>query len=392
MAEKEGIWHALKEVFAKVQEYTFIGGGKLASEMTAETLMLSVAGGSANAAFGLVLAGGFGVVSTVANQMEYNHRRNHVAEFYEEELAAKLKKSGKTIVGKDLSALDEGKDGVETNRTIQEELTKQRWLRNVGIGASFLSSIAAFALVSLVMPPHAAGVGLMVVKGAASLLAYLTIKTPVAKIGATLMGVNYETTHEKIVGIAKDRDRGRSITREQVVDVFVSANKQLADFVEAQFGKPYDKLVLADKVRVAEELQHLLPIDEIAKNITLGVTNASELAFTVDGQASGVAPKLPERTEKESLLQSFSHKCKQMAHSITHMFERKHDYEPVVIAQPPAIKTRIPISFDQLEEPAPSRSFVERVGGKHDTSMGYAKRVRDEQLARVEMPASNTLH
>jgi len=356
-------------------------------------------GAGAGAAFsgvgGAVLIGGFGAVSAIVNQIEFNAAKDKIARFYDEELAAKLGKTAKKIGGSDVGVLETGdvKKHIAENNTIKEALRRERTIRNVGIAASFIASIATFTLMGAIVghPPLAIDWG-TAARITVSVLTYMALKVPVVELAKTMFGLNKETTHDKIIEIAKDRRQGKSVTREQVVEVFVSGNKDLAAYVEDHFGKEYEKLSLADKVNVAEQLSALLPIDTITANINAGTTNASELAFTVDGQVSGVLPKAPEKNESRSMIDAFKHKCQHMANKVGAIFRpEKADDIASMNMQSDSAK-HAPNQHQYLADHTRT-DHAARVGrAPPEMSASQVDRLAQARAAQITAPTSQTVH
>ena len=333
----ESWYQPFKEFYQHMKALVTAGLGKLGVETgVAENSLVAAAGASSGTVAGVILYGGFGVVSAVVNQIEYGAARGRIADFYQEELAAKLGKPKGKVRDDDIDILANGdkSKGIAANHAIAHEIAHERKIRNLGIGASFIASLAVYTLMhsfmdavaeavapgaSLLAPVAITGMGLAA-KVIVGVLTYAAIKNPLMKAGKVLFGLNKTTTHDLIAGIAKDREHGKGITREQVVEVFISANKQLAEYVEQKYGAEYEHLPLAEKVRVSAELATILPADKIAHNINLGTANASELAFTAQGDISGVLPKVPmdkaEDPSKKSLLGRIGHKCRNMVKAI----------------------------------------------------------------------------
>jgi hypothetical protein len=405
MAEA-GFITAVKDFFQQGKELVVSGFGKLGIETaTGGKILTTPAAGAPLAGFGaaggaMIGLGAVAGLSTITSQMEFNHQKQKLAEFYNEEISAKLKKQLKNVSGRDAETLSDGdeKQQVEKNHTLEEAISKQRKIRNITIATSFVATIAAVALVGAAFPPVAGvaaahGIGSLLLHGTIGLLSYLAIKAPLNKIARAAFGVSKETTNDKIMHIAKDRESGKSITREQVVGVFISANPELGHFVEDHFGKAYDKLVLADKVAVAKEIANLAPVDKIVENINLGVTNVSELAFTVEGQMSGVMPKLPERSEQPTAMQAFALKCRQMARKVSTAFHKDHgvathhfeELEPRALQGQGLVDAPLPELLQQQQ----AVSFANRVASKgQDPSLSYAERIVQSR-GEIDAP---TLH
>lgn len=370
--------------------------------------MLAGAGAEAVSPFNMALMGGFGVVSAVSNQIEYNHERGEITDFYREELAAKNNKTLAQVADADLSAAE------KNNATINEAVGRERNIRNLGIAASFVASIAIYTLMTLVVG-HSAGSGALITsnpmaaavidfttKAALGGLAYLAAKVPLMKAGTALFGLDKDTAHDLIVDITRDREKGKSITREQVVEVFISGNKQLSAYVEKSFGSEYEELPLADKVRVANTLANILPIDKIVDSINHGTTKASELAYTVQGDVSGVLPKTEMQPKKHGLIEKCAQKCKQLAKYVGGMFtsEKAHPIdtiEAIAKTQHEHKKkhdNRQPELASPIAELNNTPSHVERLGPRyqhHEHGKSQVQQLAERNAHQVVMPGSPTL-
>ncbi len=382
-------------LFGRIKAATTTAVGKPAVESTVGG---AVAAGQASLA-NVMFFGGFGVLSAVTNQIEYINERADIANFYREEIASKTGKSVAGVTDEDLSLVEKGDRNrdIASNKVIGEAVGKERGFRNLGVATSFVASLAVFALmetlgVHVPMDFTVAFAG----KVAVSVITYMGIKAPLTRVGAAVFGLNKKTTHEKIQEIAKDREEGKAISREQVVEIFVSANKALEEHVKEHFGRSYDELALADKVRLAAELSNVLPIDKITHNINLGATNAAELAFTVQGDMSGVLPKAPKHSVPSTAFGKFADKCKGIIHSMTGMFgAEKADPIAEIAAinstQQPPVQTSAqgeesPIV--EMNEP----NFRDRVGrGGADHSKGHVEQLAERRAQQVMLAGSNTL-
>jgi len=373
-----------------------LGKFKAVSTTAVGKQAVGAAAAGAESMFGMVIFGGFGVLSAITNQIEYMHERADIANFYREELSAQHKKPQNQLTDADLTAAENGDPahGITVNKTIKQAVAKERGFRNLGIASSFIASVAVFTLLEAVVAHSATfQLGLFLAKAAVGVLTYMAIKEPLMRVGTKVFGLDKETTHDKIEELAKDRAKGMAVTREQVVEIFISANDELANYVERSFGQSYEELRLADKVRVADELAKHIPVDKIVHNINLGTTNASELAFTVEGQFSGVLPKGPEMQKPASAFQQFASTCKHMLHSVTGLFgaEKAKNIEHVNKLEKAHAMT--PVSERGDESPIVEMNtptFAERVGRTSAQHKPYVQQLA-ERSQQVTMPGSNTL-
>jgi len=255
---------------------------------------------------GSQIAGGVwltAIISAVLAQMEYRQRKKELKELYKEELSAQLGKPAEQITADDFDKL------ATTNHTFGEQLAKTKKERTVGIGVIAAATFASVGIAFLVM--SSAGLGLAtaatataagkfmawLATTAVAMMAYGIIKYPVQKLGEKIFGVDKKTTHERIEDIYKDHAAGKVITRERVFDVFVHANPPLDQYIRQQYGRKFDKLKPVDKLELAEAMGSQLGVAQLTDAINQGKIKATELAFTVEGKFSGVAPALGDKPE-----------------------------------------------------------------------------------------------
>ena len=324
-AQRSGLFVAGKET-AHALGQTIGSGIEAASPETARWVATS-AGVAAPGVSGLVIIGLAAGVSSALTQMDYIHRKDNLKDLYKEELALKLKKPVDKITRADLDDL------AKTNAVVDEELGRNRKQRNYGVALSFIASMASLAVVTLALPaalgvlmgaggPVAVsaavggvlGEGLLanvvafLGKGVVGLLAYHTVKEPLHFLADKLFGIDKITVNDHIVGLKRERDAGKAISREQVLSIFVAAHPEVEQYIVAGYGKKFDDLKPADKQKAAQELNALIPLDALTIDINSGKRNVAELAFAVQGDISGVdhhEGKCDNDTKKGFLKQFF---------------------------------------------------------------------------------------
>lgn len=307
----------LERAVYEVRSGATLGGTKEAIALASESQTASSLSGSAG---GLISAFGHnpGVVAALGvtaafsaafTQMEYYHERAGMKRLYEEELAAKIGKSTKKVNDKDLETVARGSDelGIEGNPVIAQGLDKMRRMRNLGVVLSIAASLTAFGVVSGLFAGSAlAGVTGFVIKSMVGLAAYNAARIPMHWAGERMFGLHHKITQDRIVELEKDREDGKAITRQQVFDVFVSANPELSHMIESRYGKSFDLLDMPTRYKITESIGNLMQIGLITDAINDGRLNITELAFASVGQVSNVPLKNPETgvEEKGGLLES----------------------------------------------------------------------------------------
>lgn len=353
--------------------------GKKSAEIVANPAMASNVAGNVGAAatsatasaLTLPTLGLAAAVSAALTQIEYKHKNRAVVELYRDELAAKLHKSRDNLSSKDLDLLAGGDASrhVEGNRVIAQAVAKNRSERNVGLGTSVVSTVASLLAVHEIVSLGVIAAGTatgIIAQMAAALVIYNAVKAPLTKISHKIFGLDKRTTHDRIAEIKRDREAGKSITREQVFSVFVSAAPELDSYIQSQFGAKFDELDVAQKQQAAAALGPVFKVEQIADAINQGVLNTTELAFTVQGDWSGVMPKAP--VEKPGKLAGVVGKIKAM-------FSSKTQAQLEVVELPAHAQEIIVVSAPAQE--APQKTFVERLGlAKSETSLGHVERLQ----------------
>lgn len=308
--------------------------------------------------------GAMGAICAAISQMDYRYALDEIKSLYRDEVAAKLGKSADGVTIKDLETLAKGdpEHGIEHNQVLADILDKQRKHRTLGVVMSIVASIATFSILHLAMAAtgaHAVGAAAMIAEGLIGVATYKAIKTPLEWISHHRLGLHHQTTHERICDLQRAHDDGKVISQEQVLDVFVSANKGLQEMIVADYGAPLHSLPLEKRAQAIADIDAMVPLKELTENINNGSYKIAELAFAVEGQVSGANHQRTE--EKIGLLEGLINKLrnkKQEIDTLTHQ-----DIAPV------------------MHETKPS--FTERLKfGKADTHLGHVERLNQERAAQ----------
>ncbi|MDX1975414.1 MAG: hypothetical protein SFT92_07035 [Rickettsiales bacterium] len=328
----------------------------LSSETTRNSLGAGTAAAAGTALSSVVLIGGVSAVSAGLTQMDYIHERKEIKNLYRDELAAKLRKSKDDLTDKDLQVLAKGDPakGIQQNHTIAEALDKSRKKRNLGVVLSVVASLASLAVVGALGFPHPTLIQ-FAANIAIGLGAYHLVKKPMHWVADKIFGHDKVTANDKIMEMEKELEAGKSISREQVFSVFVSANPQLDEYIMAQLGRSYNALNIEDKRRVADSMGTAMNIQQFSDAINNGQVNVTELAFAAEGQRSGVLPReFTVQEEKPGFVRG-------LVNRVTGLVRRKeahHEHVPAV-AHAPQPQNRMPVEYNN---PVPEVSFVERLG------------------------------
>lgn len=336
------------------------------AKMGVESTMGSFGGAAAGLGmFSNTVIGIAAFASLIMSQSSYRHRRAGLYQMYKDEIAVKLGKEPGKVTAKDMDLLAKGnpEKGIEANKTIAEGLRKLKKHRNVSVlvtTAALLGTVATLG--ALFAPAGVVGAAVAgtsitasIAKAFVGFATYKLIESPMHWGANKMFGMNEPTTHERIAELNREHKKGKPLSQEQVLGVFISGNKEISRHVEEQYGKKYDELSVQEKRSVAESCEPYLPLKTITENLNKGRVKISELAFSVEGQASGIAPK----PVKEQPSPGIMGKARNILHSVGTRLRRTRQHVeevPQQAAPAAAPRQRTVVEYDN---PAPARSFVE---------------------------------
>ncbi|MCH2546102.1 MAG: hypothetical protein MK052_00625 [Alphaproteobacteria bacterium] len=248
------------------------------------------------------IAAGTGV-SAYLNHMVQSHHEKTMTERYRPELASILGKDEEEIKVPDLYKVASANPGLD------QELDRNRGMRNIRTASTLLATTAAFvavfAAVSLVPPLGALGAsavagGIMSVAGAKFIGASMAISLATLhttgkglnKLSKKMFGYNEPNVEDHVNGLDNLVKKGKELSSEKVMGVYVAASPALQEQVRDSFGKSYDKLSTPQQVKAEKMFGSHLPLEQAAEAINSGDMRARELIFTVHGQSSGLSPSL----------------------------------------------------------------------------------------------------
>ena len=222
---------------------------------------------------------GFGATAGLGaalNQMDYQHKLEDIKDLYREEIANKLGKTVDQVTVSDLETF------AKSNQVVNEEITKTKRNRTFGIchlhgcnpgihecylgsdGRCCVSMFPALPLAVASAGVVAAGLMDFLAKGAVGLAIYHAIKAPLHWLGDKVLGLDKETTHDRIAALARDREKWQGDQpRAGAWRIRISASG-IDKYITANYGANYDELNLAGQSKVADDLSRILPLDRLA--------------------------------------------------------------------------------------------------------------------------------
>jgi hypothetical protein len=273
-----------------------IANGAAQTAATAATGASAGFVGTVGGAFGITVAA---AASLVLSQVNFDIRLRRMRDMYKDEIGAQLGKNPSKVTIKDMETVAKGdaSKGISANKTIAEGISKLKTKRNISFGVTTLAILGTMAIMlgltaasggaTLFTGGALAAVGNFAVKALAGYAIHSILEKPLHWTAKKVFGMD-DTASDLIADMRRQHKDGKVITREQVVGAFVSGNKELGNFVKAQFGKEYDDLNVQQKMALTNSFEQYLPVTAITEKINTGQMKVSELAFAVEGQTSGV--------------------------------------------------------------------------------------------------------
>jgi hypothetical protein len=200
------------------------------------------------------------------------------------------------------------------NPAIKEALRRSTTRRNLSMAVTVVAALAAVAILApLAMAAVPAGiVAHSLVVGGLTALGFLGVEKGLEFAGEKAFHIEEASfkkvdknpgkqaelsVPDQITYLGKKQAKGQTVTQEQVMTVFTSANKGLGAQIEARYGKSFDKLEEPAKRDALRQFGSKYNVAEITADINNHNMRAQELAFNAYGQASGVAKTGSSRVE-----------------------------------------------------------------------------------------------
>jgi hypothetical protein len=247
----------------------------------------------------LIGVAAIGAVSAGLTILRSNEKLDDLAEDYAEEVGKKLMKDPKRVTRHDLEIVAKGDParGIEPNHVLAEKLSKEKRSLAVGVVISVVATLAALwlapalvgALPMLAPIMHSAPLAHVLINGFAGVLMYHAAKTPLHSVADNLFHIDEKTTVDHIRDLGKQVHKGKHVSQEQVLGIYVSADKKLAQFIQDRFGVPYDELSDEGKKQAVTLMSRHLPLESVTSAINNKHICVTELAFLTQNDRSGVS-------------------------------------------------------------------------------------------------------
>jgi len=301
------------------------------------------------------ILGGVGLAAAISaglSQMEYEDKKRDIRKLYKQELAMQFGKEENKVKDGDVDKM------AKQSGVFAEHMKKTKKERNLGIGTIFAATVVSLTVVAAAMGLDMfGGMGTftaVAVKAVMAMGTYALVKDPLQKVGDRIFNMHEKTAFERIQEIHKSHKAGKIVTKERVFAVFVHANKDLDHYIENKYGKKFDELNIADRHGLTEVIGEKLGVAQITDDINRGRVKATELAFTVEGKASGVAPTKGEEA-KHTVLMTIKERLHNISDAIAHPIQQRHESQ--------------------------ARKFTERVVRVPREQMGHVQQLEESRAA-----------
>lgn len=242
---------------------------------------------------------------------------------YKLELAATLGKDPKEVTVADLERVAKGDSaaGLPGNAILKEQLDCIDTHHRVSLFSNVTAiglAIAAFATIMTggfeniiqgwqnVIKPLTDALPIRSVEAfaAGTIASGITLSSDFAltQLGKYFTGLNEPTTYDYIQDIKKQRRNGHAITPEQVLEVFVRRDPDLAARIRQDFGTDYAHLPSEEKTMVLDGLKQKELLEAITRKINEGRVSPNELTFLAEAQHSGLLERQPTQQHAQLFL------------------------------------------------------------------------------------------
>lgn len=274
--------------------------------------------------WGLPIAGG---ALALLDLWDHHIEKERIAAQYKYEIAAMLGKSPSKI------GINDMEQAAQMNPVIGEALNRSVRRRNLNVGLVAIGTIAAIALTAVFAAPLAsallglAGMGVhstiaiagfhiaahtLAHIGAACMIGamtYLGLERPLEKFGERKLRLEEPDIDEvkrvpalqaelsvpsQITLLAQLQQKGQYISREQVMMALASADPELAEQIEARYGRSFAELPASVKTQAVNELGGQY-VTDLSQDLNDRSIRAQELAFIACRQSSGVRNAAAQR-------------------------------------------------------------------------------------------------
>ena len=248
-------------------------------------------------------------VSAVNTQFMHAHNEEMLTHHYRDEIASVLHIKPSKVGIEQLYTVAYGNKaaGIPANPVLKHALERNdidRMSSLVTHGASALLSISLASnilgdgsqingainkVAGDIMPKL--GVGMMA--GALDFVVHSVLDFAASHV----TGLNRPSVEERITDIRNEVGRGFNVSPERVFSLYVQADERLANDIQQTFHQPYDTLPSHMQERIVDMYDRNFSVKEKTRYINERRMSASELAFTVEGQASGIPLTAPRPIE-----------------------------------------------------------------------------------------------
>ncbi len=211
-------------------------------------------------------------------------------------------------------------------------------------------------------------------------IASFTLDQAANYLTTDFLGLNKSIANERIKKMGAEISDGKEISKEHIFSLFVEANPNIAEKIEATFGTKYDVLPRSAQIMAVKHYDaeyHISAITELVNSQRMDVT---ELAFAAQGMASGVQARAPQNNDKqlEPTLTAEPSIAQTVGGNITATHEAGVGKAP----------NAIDVSTTKVTMEERSSKFADRFKQKHHNS-SYAEMVKKKAIQDIQKEDSH---
>lgn len=346
---------------------------------------------------------GMGMASYLS-QREANYKRQRTTNSYRNEIASTLGKDPKEVTIEDLERVAEGdrRQGIPSNRLLDERWNNISLRRTLSIAAHMLGAIVAGAAVLVLFPEmfgdalskagetvsSALGVssdtGLRMVASVAAGAITFTVDNAVYTGGEYVLGLNKTSLYNRVQDVKRAVRLGMNVSEYDMLGLFVQADPSLASAVQQRFGLPYEELSERERAYVLTLADPVYHIRALTQAVNEKRIHGNELAFILDGRRSGVEEKcVTGRCDERTLIDII----RDRTHGHGKPPAIDHVTTAAVSVQPDIARAMYSDQLDAITTHPGARSFVERYGAPQHTG-----NFQERLAAESPMPGLGRIH
>ncbi len=329
-------------------------------------------------------------ISSVTTQLLHAHREESLLKRYKNEIASVLHMPPDKVGLEQLYTVAYGNKGagIAPNPVLREVLDQNDKSRVVNLVTHVVSALITLGVASLFMN-SGVDVTQMVGSTAGQYMSHIGVGLGVGVtnffvdqvlgfFADKMSGATRGTLDDRIRAMDKEVRKGFSVSPERVFSLYVAADKTLAADIEDVYHTSYDRLPTHTQHQIVAMYDKQFGVLQMTQLLNERRLVATELAFAIEGQHSGVPLREPLPAE----LPDGNYKAEKAARGVVQkgMKPMSSHVADVVMRVPE-------VSHDNAESMTASPRFVERYATPiaREAKPDFVSRLMQEDLATMEV-------